>query len=191
MSDQIGSLMGQGSSIVPVSGAMSAMSGLSGIGSGMLAGFSQPKTLGALQAGTSVLSGLGAMQAYDSRASSDQIQAGEYRSEAGDEFVQGQSQISGLKSQYLNDIGSLTAKAGAGGVDVGQGLSQNARQVIGQNAATAENVTSLASDIRARRDNINAIQAEAAAKEADSAGVLGLVGGILGGGLKMLSGGVL
>ena len=181
MSDQIGALMGQSS---PVGGVIPP-------GGGMLSGFTTPRTLGALQMGTSVLAGLGEMGAYDSRAASAQIQAGEWATQSKDEFVMGQNQVTGLKSQYLNDIGGLTSKAAAGGIDVGQGGAAQARATIGQRAADAGQIDMLASDIRSRRDNINQIQADEAAKQASSAGTLAMLSGILGGGLKILSAGVL
>ncbi len=183
MSSSVPAMMGQGSMGLPVSPLMSMGSAVSGAASA-------PNTLGALQAGTSVLSGLGTMAAYDARASSDTIQAGEWQTQAGDEYVTGQNQMTGLKQQYLSDIGGIGSKAAAGGVDVGQGVVAGARNVIGQNAANMGQVTMLASDIRSRRDQINQIQADAAAQEATDAGTMGLVGGILGGGLKLLSGGI-
>lgn len=160
-------------------------------GGSLMSAISRPKTIGGLQAGTSFLAGLGSMQAYNDKASSYEIQSGEWATQAKDEFVSGTNQVAGLKNQYLSDIGAITNKAGAGGLDVGQGVAQTARQVVGANAVATMNVDTLASDIRARRDTINQIQADAAASEARQAGSMALLGGILGGGLKLLSAGVL
>ena len=162
----------------------------SGAGS-LLSGAMNKDTIGGLQAGSSFLSGLGAMGAGTSKAASYKIQAGEWGTQAGDEFVSGQNQVTGLKSQYLSAVGGATAKLAAGGVDVGQGVGQTSRDIVGQNEANTGRVDMLASDIRSRRDQINVIQANEAAKQADEAGQLGLIGGILGGGLKLLSAGVL
>ena len=185
MSGSIPSLMGQSS---PVSGVVSP--GMS-MGSALMGQMTAPRTLGALQAGTSVLSGLGTMASYNARASSDEIQAGEWGTQSKDEFVMGTNQVGGLKSQYLNDIGGVTSRAAAGGVDVGQGVAAGARTAIGQSAVSTGQVDTLASDIRARRDNINQIQAQAAADEAKNAGTMALLGGIFDGGLKILSAGVI
>ncbi len=159
--------------------------------SSLLSSLKTPTTIGGLQAGSSVLSGLGTMMGDQSKASSYRIQSGEWATQAKDEVVSGANQVSGLKAQYLAQTGGATAKAAAGGVDVGQGTVGNARQAVGQNAVGTGQIDTLASDIRARRDTINQIQADEAAKQADNAGTMALIGGILGGGLKLLSAGVL
>jgi hypothetical protein len=158
---------------------------------GLLSSLTSARTIGGLQAGSSVLAGLGQMGADTSRAASYGIQAGEWGTQAKDENVMATNQVAGLKSQYLNAVGGETARMASGGVDVGQGVGQQSRNVIGQNAANAGQLDTLASDIRARRDTINQIGANEAADQANSAGVLGLVGGILGGGLKLMSSGIL
>ena len=171
--------------------ALSGPSSGGGGGSSLISSWGQPQTIGALQAGSSVLSGLSTMGADQSRASSYQIQGSEWRTQAGDEQVMGQNQVTGLKNQYLSAIGGSTARMAAGGLDVGQGVGQQQRTIIGQNEVGTGQVDMLASDIRAGRDNINALQAQEAASQANAAGTLGLVGGILGGGLKLLTAGIL
>lgn len=187
---------------------------LSGSGS-----WSQGDTIGAMQAGSSVLSGLGTMYSDQSKSRSYAtqgnaaaiqsinygIQAGEWKTQAGDETVMGQNTVTGLKSQYLNAIGGMGARLGASGVDVGQGVGAAQRQTIAQNAVSASQTTMLASDIRARRDTINVLQAQdaqtqaladvaashAAATEGESAGKLALIGSVAGAGLKLLTSGVI
>lgn len=180
-------------------------------GSQLLSGLGAD-SIGAAQMGTSILQGLAGMSAAktqgitrgaDYRVNANQLraQAGEWQTQAGDEFVTGQNQVSGLKSQYLNALGQSSTRLGASGVDVGQGVGAQQRQAIGQSATEAERVTMLASDIRARRDainetwaNANANSADAAAgaaeKQGDAAAKMGLLGGILSGGLKLLTAGI-
>ncbi len=176
----IGALSGSaaGAASGAASGGSSAL--LSGVGA---------DSIGGMQAGSSVLEGLAKMGAATSKAASYGIQAGEWQTQAGSEFVEGTNQATGLKSQYLNAIGGMTARMAAGGVSVNSGAAQ--RQAIGQEAIGTQQVDMLASDIRARRDNINVIQAQEAAKQATEAGQLGMVGAIGGAAMSLLTAGVL
>ena len=136
-------------------------------GSGGSGGLIGSRSIGSLQAASSVLAGLGEMGADQSRAASYRIQGSEWGSQATSDYVQGANEVGGLKAQYLAAIGQSTARTGASGVDVGQGVGQQTRTTIGQNAANAMQVTELAADVRRRRDLVNAIQANEAADQAD------------------------
>ncbi|MFZ1963872.1 MAG: hypothetical protein WAU78_10500 [Roseiarcus sp.] len=189
MSNMVPALSGGGA---PMQIPDAAGNGLSGMGSpapGSALMGQSAQTIGSIQTGSSVLDGLMQMGADQSKASSYQIQAGEWGTQAKDEFVMGTNQVSNLKNQYLNAIGTGTTRMAAGGLDVGQGAGAQSRTTIGQNAATAEQNDMLASDIRARRDAINQIQANAAADQANLAAKLALVGGFLNTGAQAMSAG--
>jgi len=189
--------------------------GSGGIGSDFVAGGSgspgsslmggvQADTIGALQAGSSVLAGMGAMVQGEDKATSlrgtatsDMIQAGEWTTQAGDERVMGENQVTGLKNQYLSAVSGSTARMGASGVDVGQGVGTANRTTLATNAVTGEQNDMLASQIRANRDQVNVMQAfagasnaNAAAQEDQAAGQSGLIGGLLTGGIDLLKSGV-
>lgn len=160
-----------------------AGSGLFGIGT-------RAQDIGALQAGSSVLSGLGSLYAGSNRAASDRALASEFQAQAATEAPPAQVEVSGLKQQYLQAVGGQAARMAAGGVDVGQGVGATSRQIMGQNVAAAEQSSILSGDIRADRDRANQAMAQASAAASQGAGEMGLIGGLLGGGLKLLTAGV-
>lgn len=143
---------------------------------GMLNGFKSTSGLQKMQATSDILSGLGSYQANQTRAASGQISAMNYRAQATNEQVMGQTDVTNLKQQYLSSVGRADSQIAGGGLDVGQGVAQATRQTIGQNAAAMTNVTNLAASIRANRDNMAAIEADASAKQAQAAGMLSLIG---------------
>jgi hypothetical protein len=167
-------------------GSEAAGSGLFGLGKKARA-----QDIGGLQATTSVLSGLGSLYAGKTRAASDIAQEAEYSAQAAADPVAGFSQATGLKQQYLQAVGQQSGRLAAGGVDVGQGVGAQNRTAMAQSAAIGEQTAILSSDIQRTKDVTNAAMAQAQAASAQGAGEMGLIGGLLGGGLKLLSAGIL
>ena len=160
-------------------------------GSGLFGLGTKSQDIGALQATSSVLGGMASLYAGNAKAGGYGVQAAEYRTRAAGETVDAQGQALGLKAQYLAAVGAQDARLAAGGYDVGQGVAQGNRTLMGQAAASSEQVADLAGKVRASQDQASAYMADAASSEAKGAGSIGLLGGIFGAGLKLLSSGVL
>lgn len=169
--------MGSGNNGIPGSTAS---------GAGLFGGPSLSQDIGALQAGSSALSGLGALYAGQDQAYADQAQAAAFRVQAATEAPEAQGQVAGLKQQYLAAVGGQSARMAAGGVDVGQGVGAANRQIMGQQVSASEQSAILAGDIRAHHDQANALMADASAAAQQQSGQMGLIGGLLSGGLKLL-----
>ena len=161
-----------------------------GPGTSLLSGFGKGSAgLSALQGGATALSMLGTLGAANAKASSLRLQASQDMVNAQGATAAGYAQVSGMREQLTNLIGQRQAMAGAGGVDVGQGVAANTRQALSTASDTASNVALSAADIRNRSFQIGALNNQLAAKQAESGGILGALGQGLGLGLKFLMAG--
>lgn len=153
---------------------------LSAFGLGESGGLmSSASSKSSLAAGSSALAALAAIGEGAAKAQSAKMSAMSWRAQADQEFVQGQSEVGGLKRQLLDQMGSRTAAYGASGVDVGQGVAADTRGALSQEASAAQRMSMLSASIRSRRDMVNAIMADQQAKDARRAGLLGSVGLLL------------
>lgn len=154
-------------------------------GQGLLGAFGKGSTgLSALQGGATAISILGTLGAAQSKASGLREKAADENLNAQAATASGVGQVAGLRQQLMNTLGERQAMAGAGGVDVGQGVVADTRNAVtGQNDAAAS-LASTSADIKSRRSTINSISDQIQANDAINAGAVGA----LGQGLKFLTG---
>lgn len=146
------------------------------VGSGLLSGFGGSKTLSALQGGATAISMLGTLGAAQAKADSLRLQASQDMVNAQGATEAGFGKVTGLRGALLNTIGQRQAVAGAGGVDVGQGVAADTRTAITTANDYASKSALTSADIRNRSYQISSLNNQLAAKQAEDQGVLGALG---------------
>ncbi len=127
--------------------------------------------LSSIKPGTMGLAGLQGLssvagimsQMNQTRAAGQQTQASDYLKAATDElnanqsYVAGVGQVTGLRQQLMNSLGSRAAAAGGSGIDGGQGVVQDNARAISQNNLEATGTATNNAAIASTRQRIDAL----------------------------------
>ncbi|MBV1707416.1 MAG: hypothetical protein KGQ37_09445 [Hyphomicrobiales bacterium] len=169
-----------------MTGGNSAVSQPPGTGRGMFSSPTASGSLAAMQMGSSAIGMFGAMQAGQNIAGAYNSASSDAKIESQGALVQGAGQVAGLRQNLTQLMAQRNVLAGAGGVDVGQGVAAQNRNIMGQSADAQTGIDLAGARINAAKYQISSLNDQLLAEQAKQSGIIGALGSGLGLGLSLL-----